>query len=679
MTGEIADGLSITAEWALLGKKDGESGYRVLECSNGTLGEQNFRDVLTRYSPGTLKLADLPQVVISWLEGDEERRYIAIAIYYRPEDGRVDLGGREFMLTNYFCVPYEAMTAGAVSYLTMYKELYGVDLPKSPPVPIPIRLTTPSGELVANNIQLGMNVAALLLTSRPVCILGADDVNLVGRLTFIDSVASLLPYGMRTRLSASTWTSPLYRTHKLRLFFSSADRGAVRPDNVVHWGRPEDIRIDHAYSLEYLRLQNSGALYSARLAAYTRSTAFQDRDVARMLKDLGRPAPQPVPRPQTARAEQRGRAEPTTRIQQLRAAGRAAAPEMPSAIENIDDMRNIEEIFHSCALALAHGDEVLLESAIGQLQLMVYDRTSLVRRLIGELISEHKLLHRPPISIDESLLCQFYVVLLRLGFNQTVFYESYRKLEASAGYSDGEQLHPPLARALLNVPLQGPVRLLVFHSLSHEEMQLALREMPVPPDESVAMMSNDSLAPVYADIVCGLAIRNLDIVGKAGKADRASFAAALDNKNLVSVLQERYADRPEYLMHLLAGIFQFVSAGKLDRSAAIGILRQVTGAPTVALLGAILRVLKRKDVPGILQDFGYYSITKANLSIEVQRELRNIVITAIKQGLPGNRRPRTAGLRLRNDGMWLPISILVACVVVGIVLLLGFLAWSGRL
>ena len=120
----------------------------------------------------------------------------------------------------------------------MYQEFSKFTLTRQGRIPIKTNLGdaslgNPSGEQA-------MRVAALLLTGKPVCIVGADQTVLLERLQFLDTVVSLLPYGMRCRLSASNWASSTLQTHKFRLFFASAPRPArddQQADLVVEWGR----------------------------------------------------------------------------------------------------------------------------------------------------------------------------------------------------------------------------------------------------------------------------------------------------------------------------------------------------------------------------------------------------------------------------------------------------------
>ena len=286
----------VTADWALWGKESHDAGYRLLEYSDGPVPGDTFVEVLNRYSPGTLE--DLPQVTVSWLRDHAQRNYVAIAIH-DTEHGRYDAGGRQIVFTRYFCVRYEELAAGAVSYHSMYRELgksrLGVnsrsrikaELPRfsaAPAGPAPRALAAaPQPGTPASG--LAIRVAALLLTGQPVCILGANRIALDMRLRFLDEVMSLLPYGMRSRLSASTWVSSTFQEHKLRLFFASARRQA--DDHVVTWDRPDPAPIRHRYADDYLSwLINGVHEPAALLAGVNEQMGFGQADIAMMLERL---------------------------------------------------------------------------------------------------------------------------------------------------------------------------------------------------------------------------------------------------------------------------------------------------------------------------------------------------------------------------------------------------------
>ena len=230
--------VQVTAEWALWGKEPRDVEYRLLRCSDGTLGPGNFEEVITRYSPGTLDV--LPQVGVAWL-GNNRQNYLAMTIHRAPGPGLYDASGRKVALTYCFCVPFDELAAGPVSYQAMYKAFWQEHLPA--PAEGGIKVDLPVMRAPDPGRKLPMVVAGKLLTNMPVCILGADRVDLDTRLAFLDSVMALMPYGMRARLSASTWTNSIFEEHKFRLFFTSAKRQA--DDHVLAWDPDRVVSIGH--------------------------------------------------------------------------------------------------------------------------------------------------------------------------------------------------------------------------------------------------------------------------------------------------------------------------------------------------------------------------------------------------------------------------------------------------
>ena len=233
-----AEAIPVAAEWALWGKQSTDRGYHLLGHSNGSLGANTFNEVLTRYSPGTLE--KLPQVTISWLSHREERNYLGIAIHDRAAEGQYDADGREIVFTRYYCAPYEDLAAGSISYHAMYAKFDSFALPMPDQALIKTELAAPRPAIPRD--RQAMKVAALLLTGRRVCVVGADRVDFLERLTFVDAVASLLPYGIRCRLSASTWASSTLHTHKFRLFFLQCSSSGTRPSGSRPRGGMGSIR-----------------------------------------------------------------------------------------------------------------------------------------------------------------------------------------------------------------------------------------------------------------------------------------------------------------------------------------------------------------------------------------------------------------------------------------------------
>lgn len=271
--------VQVTAEWALWGKEPHDVEYRLLRCSNGSFSASNFEELITRYSPGTLD--SLPQVAIAWGASDHEK-YLAITIHRAAGPGLHDASGRKVVLTYCFCVPFHELAAGPVSYQAMYEVFRREQLSAAGHGGIKVDL--PVMNVPDPGRRMPMLAASLLLTNMPVCILGADRVDLETRLAFLDSVMALLPYGMRAEMSASTWTNSIYEEHKFRLFFTSARRHADQ--HVLRWDPDRVVSVRHD-SGDYLHwLSTSTSTKMDLLARQSRPSGFRLDDVRQMKQDL---------------------------------------------------------------------------------------------------------------------------------------------------------------------------------------------------------------------------------------------------------------------------------------------------------------------------------------------------------------------------------------------------------
>jgi hypothetical protein len=126
-----------------------------------------------------------------------------------------------------------------------------------------------------------------------------------GRLGFIDTVMSLLPYGFRAKMTAATWTRATYRDHRFRLFFSDAPRGSERRDHVVSWDHPETAVItpQDGAAHEYLTwLEDTLIEPMARLNRLTEARGFGDAPVRNAVSLVTEPATQPATEPATGSA-----------------------------------------------------------------------------------------------------------------------------------------------------------------------------------------------------------------------------------------------------------------------------------------------------------------------------------------------------------------------------------------
>jgi hypothetical protein len=293
MTGVVT---VVDVQWALHGKAARPPEYRVLACSAGDLAMVNFADAISRFQLGTVDT--LPQVTVSYLQPARAGgNYLALAIHKAagPGQAAVDEEGRQISYTNYFCMPYAPLAAAGITYRAMHEAVRDLRLPveNGPTLRVPF-----TGQAYPPPVidPLAMRVAALLLTSRSVCVLQAESVTAADRLVFIDTVMALLPYGFRARMTAATWTRATYRDHHFRLFFSSSPRASGRGDHVVSWGRPETAVITPADGAahEYLTwLEDTLSRPLARLNRLTDGIGFGGDPGGTALKLAAQAAPRP--------------------------------------------------------------------------------------------------------------------------------------------------------------------------------------------------------------------------------------------------------------------------------------------------------------------------------------------------------------------------------------------------
>ncbi len=273
--------VTITVQWALQGKNaDAMEDYHLLAQSDGPLNPAEITSLLGHFSPGTLD--ELPQVAFSRF-GLEGEPYLAIAIH-EERDGHRDATGRRIVFTRFFCMPYAGLAAAAVSYQDMYEAFREHMLPSDDLKPPGVTFPKSAPRLVRS--EQALRVAALLLTGKPVCIIGADRRKLADRVLFLDSVMALLPYGMRSQLPAATWTSRIYLRHSFRLFFQDSPRDA--DDHIVIWGQPEKTSIEAGHAREYLTWLKATDDAAEWLAGLTAPIGFGEEDVGEFLEQIKR-------------------------------------------------------------------------------------------------------------------------------------------------------------------------------------------------------------------------------------------------------------------------------------------------------------------------------------------------------------------------------------------------------
>lgn len=298
-SGEEAPPLMLPAEWALWGKDQRNTGYHVMRCSEGHLSAGVFREIITRYASGVKP--SLPQYTVCWIPGPHGRpEYLAVAIHEVVEPGSPssggrsrNVGGRVVEYVRMFCFRYADVAEFGASYTELALAVSDIPLEDGGGRAELIPVELPSGlEPVIpsdGERQLAEDVALVLLTGSPVCLLDAGGVPAERRLAFIDLALSLLPFGLRATLSASTSASTTMQDLKLRLYFSSAPREDGGRTAHVSWDRPGHVRLPRGNEAarlyqEWLREAGPGAI--GELALVTAPIRFTEADELQMLTSL---------------------------------------------------------------------------------------------------------------------------------------------------------------------------------------------------------------------------------------------------------------------------------------------------------------------------------------------------------------------------------------------------------
>jgi len=577
----------VIAQWALEGKQPDGEDYRILACSTGDLSRRHFEDALGRFQLGELNT--LPQVSVSYarLATRPGSGYVALAIHwYATEDQRHadgvsqrDNQGRPTAYTSYFCLPYQRLADAAVGYLAMHEALRSVTLnvadgpPKEVPIAMP-RSRIPAAE------DLAVRVAPLLLTGRPVCVLGAEGTSMLERLEFIDTIMELLPYGFRARMTAATWTRASNRNHRFRLFFSAAPR-ADEPDYVVTWGeRPELVSVPDREAGEYFDWLQDNIGQLARLADLTSELGFSPKCTLQALESvLGvRHRLQFRPRP----------------VSHVPADGPGGPP--PQGDIGEETLVYCAEHAELANLTRLRSDITFLkkfaEGEIGE------DGRARYRDTIARLG-----LLRPGFLGDDKYEERLYGALLRMAFATPLSYEAYCRIEDCAGVAPGDTPHRELLVAIAKAGIAEPAvsAIVYWHLRKTDERKVSkwLVSGQVDAVQLIGLLAGEWTYPQHARIVCDLTLEYLKRAPGHYQPQQVRLALS-QHGFLARALQMRHPDQDQYQVHAL---YRFLTAAypqaaatpgqDLSRAAILQILNGTGAPPTPALLSAVLMLLDR--------------------------------------------------------------------------------------
>jgi hypothetical protein len=422
------EAFELPAEWALWGRLVAEAGDHVLQSSGGTFTPSDFKSIIARYTTG---MPDrLPQYTVGWVPGENRApEFVAVAIHEQlPHDsapparygGYDGLGGESII--RLYCVRYADLAEHGVSYAELLDAVQQQDLPlqaalsgpvgplapvasatgspvaiRFPALPLPLPPPRPVAGFAP---ELAKRIAALLLIPSQVCVLGAYEVPAADRLAFIDSVMSLLPYGLRASMSASTWASSTAQDLKLRLFFANVRRDDGKTWH-VRWAQPDPAEFSDPDGeaarmyFDWLRLSWPSA--RSLLASQAAPARFIDADIRRMV---------------------------------------AALPRDLTVADALEDL----------AASLGDGDARSARAELQRLEDYLDDTADpadreTCRRKIADLglFKDHQ-------GLPDSTQARVYRVLLRLAFELPLTYESYCVIEDAIGGPPHETLRSALLK-----------------------------------------------------------------------------------------------------------------------------------------------------------------------------------------------------------------------------------------
>jgi len=616
--------IPVTAQWALEGKQPDGEDYRILACSTGDLNRRHFADALSRFQLG--ELTTLPQVSVSYarLADAPGSSYVALAIHwYATEDQRHadgvsqrDNQGRPTAYTSYFCLPYQHLAGAAIGYRAMHEALHSITLSVADGPPIQVPIATPKSRTPAAD-DLAVRVAPLLLTGRPVCVLGAESTSLAERLEFIDTVMDLLPYGFRARMTAATWTRTTNRNHRFRLFFSGAPR-ADEPDYVVAWGdHPDLVSVPDREAGEYFDWLQDNVGQLARLTDLTSELGFSPKDSLQALESvLG------------TRHRLQFRPRPVSRV----ANGRPGQPSRSShPASSQDDIG--EETLRYCAEHVKLANPTRLRSDIAFLKKFAEGEIGEdARARYRDLITRLGLL-RPGFLADDKYEERLYSALLRMGFATPLSYDGYCRVEFCAGIVPGETPHRELLVAIVKAGMAEPVvsAIVYWHLRKTDERKVSkwLVSGEVDAVQLIGLLAGDWPYPEHARIVCDVTLEYLKRAPEQYQSQQVRRALS-QHGFLARALQMRHPDQDQYQVHAL---FRFLTAAypqaaatpgqDLSKGAILQILSGSGAPPTPALLSAVLMLLHR---PGAWQlawnAYIHGSLTMANFDEPTLTRLR---------------------------------------------------------
>jgi hypothetical protein len=256
---------TVSVRWAVRGKQQGQrEDYRIIaDDSNGRQAEEYSRRVMHLTTGSGKVTPNNPAEALPWCTLVPDSGRLALAITEWPQPAVQDGHGRPVVFTRYFDIALADALASGVSYHDLHATLNAQTQPR-PGLTLP--LPPPDLARVAANVDHFdfrdlLAIVASLLEGSVVVLKGPPPPD---RLDFLDAVAALLPYGVRSSLPVATWSeNPISSHQPLRLFFSDVAAPGQK-DTLL--GQPTKLKATNQVALDYInRVEH---MYESGGAAY---------------------------------------------------------------------------------------------------------------------------------------------------------------------------------------------------------------------------------------------------------------------------------------------------------------------------------------------------------------------------------------------------------------------------
>ncbi|MFL4946385.1 hypothetical protein ACJ6WE_03220 [Streptomyces sp. MMS24-I31] len=207
----------LIADWALWGKEPRtNSGYQVL-AAHPPSGIADFNTTIHHWSPGTPAPGDqLPWITMGCAPGPGGAG--TVGVFLLDGTAGVDGSNRPIYRISHFAVPYAQVRAAGIGWCALARAARTAAQSLTESSAGPVELAYGDDDLLVTDVRDNITprvseitrwlaAAAAHLLDGTVAVTGDRQYGPLQLLLVLDSVAALLPFGMRSTLSAASWTS----------------------------------------------------------------------------------------------------------------------------------------------------------------------------------------------------------------------------------------------------------------------------------------------------------------------------------------------------------------------------------------------------------------------------------------------------------------------------------------